>query len=129
MVRVVVRDRTYRCILVPALSSATGHFIAQRVSAVLLAVLGLWFACALSGLNGFEHALVRAFIAQPVNCGLLALLSITMAYHSYLGVQVVIDDYVHSPRLNSTAQLLSRVAHLVLALVALHALYQLGFGA
>jgi succinate dehydrogenase / fumarate reductase membrane anchor subunit len=52
-----------------------------------------------------------------------------MAYHSYLGVEVVIDDYVHVPRLNWLSLLVSRVAHLVLALVAVHAVYQLGFGA
>jgi succinate dehydrogenase / fumarate reductase membrane anchor subunit len=114
---------------VVALSSATGHFIAQRVSAVMLVALGVWFACALTGLNSFEHGIVRSFVAQPLNGGLLALLSATMAYHSYLGVEVVIDDYVHSPRLNSMLLLLSRVAHLVAALVALHALYELGFGA
>jgi len=110
-------------------SSATGHFIAQRVSAVILAILGVWFACALTGFNGFEHGVVRTFVAQPLNGGLLALLTLTMAYHSYLGVQVVIDDYVHTPRRNSLLLLLSRVAHLVVALVALHALYELGFGA
>lgn len=94
----------------------------------MLAALGVWFACSLIGLDGFGHGIARAFAAQPLNAGLLALLSVTMAYHSYLGVEVVIDDYVQAPRLNAMAQLLSRVAHLVLALVALHAIYQLGFG-
>ncbi|MDH4125901.1 MAG: succinate dehydrogenase, hydrophobic membrane anchor protein [Gammaproteobacteria bacterium] len=110
------------------MSSATGHFIAQRVSAVVLAVLGVWLVCSLIGMDSFEHGSMRAFAATPLNSGLLALLSVSMAYHSYLGVEVVIDDYVHLPRLNSMAQLLSRAAHLVLALVALHATYQLGFG-
>lgn len=109
--------------------SATGHFIAQRVSAVVLAVVGVWFACSLIGLESVAHGVVRAFVLQPLNAGLLALLSVMMAYHSYLGVEVVIDDYVQAPRLNSVAQLLSRVAHLVLALVALLAIYRLGFGA
>jgi succinate dehydrogenase / fumarate reductase membrane anchor subunit len=111
------------------LSTATGHFIAQRVSAVMLVVLGLWFAVVLGGLDGFERAVVHSFVSQPLNAGLLALLAITMAYHSYLGVEVVIDDYVHTPRLNWLSLLVSRVAHLVLALVAVHAVYQLGFGA
>ncbi|MDA0705333.1 MAG: succinate dehydrogenase, hydrophobic membrane anchor protein [Proteobacteria bacterium] len=111
------------------MSSPTGHFIAQRVTAVVLAVLGIWFACSLISFDSFELNAVRSYVAQPLNGGLLALLSMAMAYHSYLGVEVVIDDYVHAPRPNWMALLLSRVAHLVLALVSLHAIYQLGFGA
>ena len=111
------------------MSGATGHFIAQRVSAVVLLFLGLWFAACMLCLQGFEYELVRAFVAAPLNGGLLVLLSLTAAYHSYLGVEVVIDDYVHAPGLNSAAQLAARFAHLLLALVSVYAIYRIGFGA
>ncbi|MGI9272899.1 MAG: succinate dehydrogenase, hydrophobic membrane anchor protein [Woeseiaceae bacterium] len=110
-------------------SSATGHFIAQRASAIVLVILGLWFAVAISGLGGTEHATVLAFVAQPMNSVLLAFLCAALAYHSYLGVQVVIDDYVHAPRLNWLSLLASRVAHLLVGLVSIFTIYDIGFGA
>ena len=111
------------------MSSATGHFIAQRISAVMLAVLGLWFAGSINGLHGFGHETVFAFVTQPLNTVLLALMSATLAYHSYLGVQVVIDDYVHARRLNAAAHLASRIAHVLMGLVSIGAIGSAGFGA
>lgn len=111
------------------MSSATGHFVAQRVSAVMLAALGLWFAGSIHGLQGFDYATAVAFVAQPLNSILLALMSATIAYHSYLGVQVVIEDYVHARWLNTGALLASRVAHVLLGLVSIYAIYTVGFGA
>jgi succinate dehydrogenase membrane anchor subunit len=129
VVRALVRGRDDIRILVPAVSSATGHFIAQRISAVMLVVLGLWFAIALSGIESMQHSVIAAFIAAPVNSILLAIMSATMAYHSYLGIEVVIDDYVHAARLNAAALLASRVTHLLVGLVAVYSIYRIGFGA
>ena len=108
-------------------ASATGHFIAQRVSAVGLVVLTLWFAVSISGLSSTEHAIVFAFFAKPFNAVLLALMCATLAYHSYLGVQVVIDDYVHAPRLNWISLLVSRVLHLLAGLVSIFTVYEIVF--
>lgn len=110
-------------------ASATGHFIAQRASAVVLVFLGLWFAISLSGLESMQHDVVIAFVALPLNNVLLGLLCATMAYHSYLGVQVVIDDYVHGPRLSWFSLMLSRALHLAVALLAIYTVYDIGFGA
>jgi succinate dehydrogenase / fumarate reductase membrane anchor subunit len=110
-------------------SSATRHFIAQRASAVALVILGLWFAGSLSGLNSMDHAVIYAFIAESLNNVLLMLLCATLAYHSYLGVQVVIEDYVHATRLRWLALLASRVAHLLVGLVSIYTVYDIGLGA
>lgn len=112
-----------------AVNSATGHFIAQRVTAILLIFLGLWFAVSINGLEGLEHINVVAFIASPVNGGLLALTCVSLAYHSYLGVQVVIEDYVHAPWLNKASLIVSRLAHLAVAVAALYATLGMGAGA
>ena len=110
-------------------TSATGHFIAQRASAVALVVLGLWFAGSINGLASTEHALVIAFVADPINSMLLMVLCATLAYHSYLGIQVVIEDYVHAPRLSWFSLLLSRAAHLAVGLLMVYTVYDIGFGA
>ena len=107
----------------------TEHWWGQRVSGVAMVLLGLWFAGSLATMPGFDHANAVAFIGAPVNAVLLALLSVTMAYHSYLGVQVVIEDYVHAPGLRIGALLISRFAHVFLAAAALFAILKLGIGA
>ena len=107
----------------------TSHWWGQRVSGVALAVLGLWFAWAVATMSGFSYAESVAFISQPVNALLLLLLSVAMAYHSYLGVQVVIEDYVHGHGLRIASLLLSRYAHIGLAVAAIFAILKLGIGA
>ena len=110
-------------------SSATGHFIAQRASAVVMAVLGLWFAWSVSNLCSLSHESVIGFMTTPFNAILLMLLCATLAYHSYLGVQVVIEDYVHAPQLSWFSLVLSRAVHLALGLLMVYTVYDIGFGA
>ncbi len=106
----------------------TDHWWGQRVTAAILAVLGIWFVGSLTTLNGFAHADAAAFIAAPLNSILLSLLCVTLAYHSHLGVQVVVDDYVHAPKLNRASIIASRIFHLFLAVVAVYALLGVGPG-
>jgi succinate dehydrogenase / fumarate reductase membrane anchor subunit len=107
----------------------TAHFWGQRVSGVGLLLLGLWFACCLSTMSGFSHAEALAFIGAPLNSVLLLLLVSTLAYHSYLGVQVVIEDYVHGHGLKLASLIISRFVHSFLAVAALFAIIKIGLGA
>jgi len=108
--------------------NGTGHFVAQRVTAIALILLSPWLAISIGGLDSLEHVIVLAFLAKPLNGILMALLCATLAYHSYLGVQVVIDDYVHAAGLNKASLFISRITHLVVALVAVYAILQIGSG-
>jgi succinate dehydrogenase / fumarate reductase membrane anchor subunit len=76
--------------------SGTGHFWRQRVSAAALVPLSLWFAYVAIGLAGTTTSAPLQFFAQPVNAFLMASFVIISLYHAALGVQVIIDDYVHS---------------------------------
>ena len=107
----------------------TAHWWSQRVSGAALVVLGLWFAWSVALLPDYGHEAALTFIGQPFNTVLLLLLSATMAYHSYLGVQVVIEDYVHAPGLKVVSLVLSRFAHVFLAVVAVFAILKIGLGA
>lgn len=107
----------------------TSHWWAQRVSAVALIFLGVWFALLLAAMPGFSHAEAVAAIGRPLNSILLLLLSVTLGYHSYLGIQVVIEDYVHAPGLKVIALLLSRFAHVLLVVVAVFAVLKIGLNA
>jgi succinate dehydrogenase / fumarate reductase membrane anchor subunit len=107
----------------------TDHWWSQRISAVALLLLGLWFAGSLSVLDSLAHATVVDFVAQPLNGVLLALLCVTVAYHSYLGVQVVIEDYVHAAGFKIFALVASRFAHVFVAVLSVYAVLRIGFSA
>lgn len=74
----------------------TMHWWMQRVTAVLLAPLSIWFLfCALPML-GAGYADARVWLAQPLNAFLTLALVLAVVYHALLGVQVVIEDYFHT---------------------------------
>lgn len=105
----------------------TGHFLAQRISAVALALLGTWFVAALASLDGLTYLEVIRFAAKPVNSLLLVLFGLTASYHSYLGVQVVIEDYLHGPGAKLVALIASRFGHALAAAVAVYSILRIGF--
>ena len=107
----------------------TDHWWGQRVSGVALVLLGLWFVASLVALPSLEHSVVVEFLGRPVNTVLMALLSLTVAYHSHLGVQVVIEDYVHGHGLKIVSLVLSRFAHIFVAVVSIYAILRIGLGA
>jgi succinate dehydrogenase / fumarate reductase membrane anchor subunit len=74
--------------------SGTGHFIAQRVTAIALVPLTLWFVIAVAGLTGASHATAVEFLSHPVNAVLMLAFTLTGIYHFMLGLQVVIEDYI-----------------------------------
>ena len=107
----------------------TDHWWGQRVSGVALVLLGLWFVASLVALPSLEHYVVVEFLGRPVNTVLMALLTVTVAYHSHLGVQVVIEDYVHGHGLKIVSLVLSRFAHIFVAVVSIYAILRIGLGA
>jgi succinate dehydrogenase / fumarate reductase membrane anchor subunit len=107
----------------------TSHWWGQRVSGIALALLGLWFVIAIAMMPGYGHAEAVAFISKPMHAVLLMLLTVAMAYHSSLGVQVVVEDYVHGHGLKLASLILSRFAHIFFTVVGLFAILRLGIGA
>jgi len=105
----------------------TGHFWGQRLSGIGLLILGLWFVYSVLTIPGFAYADALAFIGAPLNSVLLLLLVVAMSYHSTLGVQVVIEDYVHGHGLKLASLIISRFAHTFLA--AIYAIIKIGLGA
>ena len=107
----------------------TEHFIAQRVSAIALVILGLWFLYSMYMLDGYAYLQLMRFIAEPLNGVLLSLLSATIAFHSYLGVQIVIEDYVHAHGLKIISLIASRFAHVFLGIASVYAVIRIGLAA
>lgn len=98
----------------------------QRVSAVALVILGLWFLVALLSLQGIAHAEVVRWLGQPFNGVMMLLLCTTLVWHSKLGVQVVIEDYVHGPVVKVVSLLLNKFVHVFLLAVAIYSVFSIG---
>jgi succinate dehydrogenase / fumarate reductase membrane anchor subunit len=107
---------------------AAEHWWLQRVTAVALLPLGLWFAYALLTLPGFDYASVAAWVQQPVASILLILMVVAVGYHSALGVQVVIEDYVTGKGLRAATLMASTLAHVALCVAAVFAVLKIAFG-
>ena len=104
------------------------HWWMQRVSAVVLVPLTLWFVSALVAHTGADYATTRAWLGSPVTFGLLVLLIGATFYHAQLGLQVVIEDYIHREGWKIALVLSTKLASLVLALAAIVALLVIAFG-
>jgi succinate dehydrogenase / fumarate reductase membrane anchor subunit len=107
----------------------TDHFMSQRISAIALVLLGCWFMYSMFTIESMAYLEVMRFIAAPLNSVLLSLLCITAAWHSYLGVQVVVEDYVHAHGVKLFSLIASRFAHVFLAVASVYAILRIGFTA
>lgn len=76
--------------------SGVGHWWVQRVTAAALVLLGVWFVVTVLGLLHADYATAHATVAKPWNALMLIAFVITMFWHATLGLQVVIEDYVHT---------------------------------
>ncbi len=106
----------------------TEHWWAQRVTAVALLILGSWFLYSIMRLDSFAHSAMLDWAARPFNGVMLLLLSVTLAWHSALGVQVVLEDYVHGPLVKVVSLMLNRFAHVFLAIAAVFAILRIVIG-
>jgi succinate dehydrogenase / fumarate reductase, membrane anchor subunit len=105
------------------------HWWAQRVTAVALIVLGLWFVASLVALAGADRAIVAAWLHGPLAAILTILTLVAIFYHNALGLQVVIEDYVHGEGAKLAALVLVRLSCLALAVAGIFAVLRIAFGA
>ncbi|MBI3451610.1 MAG: succinate dehydrogenase, hydrophobic membrane anchor protein [Rhodospirillales bacterium] len=104
------------------------HWWAQRVTAAALVPMTLWFVVSVILLAGAEHATVVAWVGSPVTTVALLLLIAAVFHHAQLGLQVVIEDYVHNEGLKIAGLLVIKAAALVLAIGAAFAVLRIALG-
>ena len=115
---------------VRGLGSAKGgthHWWMQRVTAVALVPLTLWFVLSLIGLAGADHAAAAAWIASPATTVLMLLLIAATFHHLQLGLQVVIEDYVHGEAAKIACIMGVKFASVALAVAAGVAVLKVAF--
>lgn len=98
--------------------SGVAHFWHQRVTAVALVPLTIWFVWAVARYTGAPYDDVRAFLGDPFNAAAMLLFVIAGLYHAALGVQVVIEDYVHSEGMKLALLLLTKFAAFAIGVVS-----------
>ena len=104
------------------------HWWHQRVTASALLPLGLWFAFSLLAVDMSSHSALNAWIGEPITAVLLILTVSCLIYHSFLGVRVVVEDYVASKAIKVIGLLLSSFAHAFLAAVCLISILKIALG-
>ncbi|MBB5206964.1 succinate dehydrogenase, hydrophobic membrane anchor protein [Chiayiivirga flava] len=105
------------------------HFTMQRLTAVALALLMPWFVWLVFSLLGADYLTVRLTLAQPLNAALLIALVSALLYHSKLGLQVVAEDYIHTPWMEVSLQVLNFLVNALAAIVAIVAIGRIVFAA
>lgn len=105
------------------------HWILQRLSAVIVAVLVVWLTLSLALIPSTDHAVISIWIAQPLTAALLCALVIAACFHMALGLQVIIEDYVHVAEGVSFGIRLVRIVCILLAVAGVGAVVKIALGA
>ena len=116
---------------VRGLGSAKGgthHFIVQRVTAIALIFLSVWFVYFVIGLMGADYLSAMDAVAKPWNAVLLIAFLVAGFWHGQLGMQVIIEDYVHSHALALTAQIAVYFICILGALASVFAVVRIALG-
>jgi succinate dehydrogenase membrane anchor subunit len=104
------------------------HWWAQRITAVALIPLVVWFAVSLIMMSGADYTVVRAWIGSPIVTVLLILTIVVGLYHGQLGMQVVVEDYIHSDGWKLAYIMLIRFIAVLFGLAGTVAILRIGFG-
>lgn len=107
-----------------AAGGAVRHWWLQRVTAIALVPLTLWLVFSLTGLRSLDYGVVLEWLASGWTALWMSLFIVASVWHSMLGVQVVIEDYVGAGA-RTVVLLLSQFAHLLVGAASLFAVFRI----
>ena len=123
-----LRSPVGRAIGLGSAKEGVEHWWLQRVTAVALVPLALWFVVAVIRLSGADIDTVRDWVGHPLPSILLVLLLIATFWHTSLGLQVVIEDYVHTDLAKLGLLIVVRLACFALAVAGIFAVLSMALG-
>lgn len=112
-------------------SAKTGvsHWWFQRVSAVALVPLTLWFVACLASQLGADYSSVTEWLSSPLQASLLAIYLAAIFFHSQLGLQTIIEDYVHHEGAKMALLIGLQLLNILLAVAAIFSVIMILVGA
>jgi succinate dehydrogenase / fumarate reductase, membrane anchor subunit len=121
------RSPLARALALGSAKSGVRHWWAERTTAVALVPLCLWFVASIVAHSGSDYAAFIAWIRSPLATSCMVLLLIALFHHSALGLQVVIEEYVHSD-VRLAAIVAIRLGCYGLAVIGIIAALHIAFG-
>lgn len=103
------------------------HWWTQRVTAVALVPLTLWFVASIIAHSGSDYATFIGWLRTPLVTIMMVLLLIAIFYHTALGLQVIIEDYIHSAA-KIPALVIMRLGCFALAAAGILTILRIAFG-
>ena len=127
MVRHQMRSPLGRAAWLGSAKEGVEHWWRERVTAIALVPLTLWFVASIIAHGGSDYSVLVTWLKTPFATLMMVLLLIAVFYHTALGLQVVIEDYVHSA-VKIPALVAMRLGCLVCAVAGILAMLQIAFG-
>jgi succinate dehydrogenase / fumarate reductase membrane anchor subunit len=124
-----LRTPLKRAVGLGSAKDGTGHFMWQRITAIALLLLGAYLIGLFLALGGASYDLAHAIVADPINATIVVAFVIAMFWHAKLGLQVVIEDYVHTPALAGVAHLANIIICALAAIASVLAVIRITLGA
>lgn len=106
----------------------THHWFTMRVSSIAMVPLMLWLIFSLGSLAGAGFEATTAWVAAPLNTVLLILTVGALFHHTYLGLQVIIEDYMHGEGMKFASLIVVKFLMLLLAVTGIVAILRIAFG-
>ncbi|MBB4131715.1 succinate dehydrogenase, hydrophobic membrane anchor protein [Xanthomonas nasturtii] len=111
-----------------AAKTGTEHFVMQRLTATALVVLAIWFVAFVLSLLGSDYTTAVAAVSKPWNAVLLVGFLVAMFWHAQLGLQVVLEDYIHNSLLALALQTTVKFIAVLGAIVSIFAVARIALG-
>jgi len=108
--------------------TGTEHFVNQRLTATALVLLGIWFVVFVLSLLGADYAAATIAVAKPWNAVLLVGFLIASFWHAQIGLQVILEDYVHNNLLAVALQVSVKFIAALGAIVSVIAVARIALG-
>ena len=95
---------------------ASEHWWHQRLTAVMMVVLSLWVFFNISAIQSFEYYQLKIWASDLLNLFMLLIFGLSMTYHSSLGLEVIIEDYIHQMSARNRLLKINKALHMFLSL-------------
>ncbi|MGR8933654.1 MAG: succinate dehydrogenase, hydrophobic membrane anchor protein [Gammaproteobacteria bacterium] len=115
-----------KCLQSAAAKEGVFHWLMQRISALVLIPLPFWMIFFLRHLLHSSYERIAAWMVAPLNAVFLVFLMAAAAYHAFLGIQSVLDDYIHHEGIKSVLLWSAKLGFLFMLLVILAAVWLIG---